>query len=321
MSNSNMKMIKKDDGDDDRIIKAIIEEELVRGREFANQLRQLIVINKTNNNNEVNSAYHHNHLLSNVISSFANTLSLLNKYPIHPINQSSSSSSSPNNNDDLMQMQPPQPQQLHSRLLTYDQHICSTQPDRRGSYRRKRNMETWTEESEKEREEDGHQWRKYGQKAIQKEKYTRNYFRCTHKYEQGCQATKQVQKLQENPPLYRTTYYGCHTCTNLDTNNHILIMEEDGPNNTSSSSIFLSFDNSLPNPPTNPFFSSTTTQPPPPKMMKEEEDKEVGPSSSTHPVLDDSSNNNNSNICWEDLMMMMVMSHQEALYGFVDDEK
>lgn len=40
----------------------------------------------------------------------------------------------------------------------------------------------------------------------------RNYFRCTHKFDQGCQATKQVQKIQEDPPVFRTAYHGRHTC-------------------------------------------------------------------------------------------------------------
>lgn len=43
-------------------------------------------------------------------------------------------------------------------------------------------------------------------------KICRNYFRCTHKFDQGCEANKQVQRIQENPPLFRVTYYGHHTC-------------------------------------------------------------------------------------------------------------
>ncbi|XP_020971031.1 probable WRKY transcription factor 70 isoform X2 [Arachis ipaensis] len=329
-----MKMIMEDDDIVSREdgIKAIIEEELVRGREFADQLRQLIVINK-----EDDDSADHQWLLSNVLTSFANTLSLLNKYPIHPnpihLHQSSASSSSSHNSDLLiMQMQHPQ---IHPCLLTDDNHICKTPPppDTRGSYRRK-NIETWKKETENEREEDGHQWRKYGQKAIQNEKYTRNYFRCTHKYEQGCRATKQVQRIQEKPPLYRATYHGRHTCTNTDTtNNHVLIMEELDYPTSSSSSIFLSFDNSFPNPPTNPFLSSSSsslfpsTAPPLPAMMIVEEDRQVLPSTtSTHPVLDDSSRHHvvpilssseNNNICWDDMMMMAAMS--QVLYDSVDE--
>lgn len=42
----------------------------------------------------------------------------------------------------------------------------------------------------------------------------RCYFRCTHKYDQSCQAKKQVQRIQEDPPLYQTTYFRHHTCKN-----------------------------------------------------------------------------------------------------------
>lgn len=43
----------------------------------------------------------------------------------------------------------------------------------------------------------------------------RNYYRCTHKFDQGCKAIKHVQRIREHPPLYRTTYFGHHTCKNL----------------------------------------------------------------------------------------------------------
>ena len=42
----------------------------------------------------------------------------------------------------------------------------------------------------------------------------RNYYRCTHKTDQGCQATKQVQQISENPTKYRIIYHGKHTCKN-----------------------------------------------------------------------------------------------------------
>ncbi|XP_057463775.1 WRKY DNA-binding transcription factor 70-like isoform X3 [Actinidia eriantha] len=40
----------------------------------------------------------------------------------------------------------------------------------------------------------------------------RSYYRCTHKHDQCCKATKQVQTIQEDPPMYQTTYFGHHTC-------------------------------------------------------------------------------------------------------------
>lgn len=51
----------------------------------------------------------------------------------------------------------------------------------------------------------------------------RSYFRCTHKFDQGCQASKQVQQVQDDPPLYRTTYNGQHTCDKLPLNHHHIL--------------------------------------------------------------------------------------------------
>ncbi|KAF8652530.1 hypothetical protein HU200_062729 [Digitaria exilis] len=60
--------------------------------------------------------------------------------------------------------------------------------------------------------EDGHAWRKYGQKEIQNSKYPKAYFRCTHKYDQQCAAQRQVQRCDEDPDAFRVTYIGVHTC-------------------------------------------------------------------------------------------------------------
>ncbi|KAF3783929.1 putative WRKY transcription factor 70 [Nymphaea thermarum] len=61
-------------------------------------------------------------------------------------------------------------------------------------------------------EEDGYAWRKYGQKDILGSKFPRSYFRCTHKFDQGCPAIKQVQRLDHNPSLLQITYMSSHTC-------------------------------------------------------------------------------------------------------------
>ncbi|KAF9680113.1 hypothetical protein SADUNF_Sadunf06G0086400 [Salix dunnii] len=86
--------------------------------------------------------------------------------------------------------------------------------DRRGCYKRRKSSHSWTNDTST-LTDDGHAWRKYGQKVILNAKYPRNYFRCTHKYDQHCQATKQVQRVGEEPILFRTTYLGHHTCKNL----------------------------------------------------------------------------------------------------------
>ena len=43
--------------------------------------------------------------------------------------------------------------------------------------------------------------------------YCRGYYRCTHRHAQGCLATKQVQKSDEDPTIFEVTYRGRHTCS------------------------------------------------------------------------------------------------------------
>lgn len=40
----------------------------------------------------------------------------------------------------------------------------------------------------------------------------RSYYRCTHRYTQGCLATKQVQKSEEDSSIFEVTYKGRHSC-------------------------------------------------------------------------------------------------------------
>ncbi|KAI9160016.1 hypothetical protein LWI28_004284 [Acer negundo] len=61
--------------------------------------------------------------------------------------------------------------------------------------------------------DDGFSWRKYGQKDILGAKHPRGYYRCTHRLVQGCLATKQVQRSDEDPMILEITYRGRHTCT------------------------------------------------------------------------------------------------------------
>ncbi|XP_006291218.2 probable WRKY transcription factor 70 [Capsella rubella] len=81
---------------------------------------------------------------------------------------------------------------------------------KRGCYKRKKRAETWTMHSTVL--DDEFSWRKYGQKEILNAKFPRSYFRCTHKFTQGCKATKQVQKMELEPKMFSITYMGTHTC-------------------------------------------------------------------------------------------------------------
>ncbi|TVU50620.1 EcWRKY-5 [Eragrostis curvula] len=61
---------------------------------------------------------------------------------------------------------------------------------------------------------DGHQWRKYGEKKLSNSNFPRFYYRCTYKNEMKCAATKQVQqKDTSDPPLFSVTYFNQHTCS------------------------------------------------------------------------------------------------------------
>ncbi|KAK3135989.1 hypothetical protein QOZ80_5BG0426270 [Eleusine coracana subsp. coracana] len=62
--------------------------------------------------------------------------------------------------------------------------------------------------------DDGHQWRKYGEKKLSNSNFPRFYYRCTYKNELKCAATKQVQqKDTSDPPLFSVTYFNHHTCS------------------------------------------------------------------------------------------------------------
>lgn len=88
---------------------------------------------------------------------------------------------------------------------------------------------------------DEYSWRKYGQKEIHGSKFPRSYFRCTHKYDQGCQATKQVQKSEDDPSLLMITYIGEHTCS---PNIYNIVPNLAKPSNSSEPSI-ISFGSNI----------------------------------------------------------------------------
>ncbi|KAI4989524.1 hypothetical protein ZWY2020_036841 [Hordeum vulgare] len=60
--------------------------------------------------------------------------------------------------------------------------------------------------------DDGYSWNKYGQKDIVGSKHPRCYYRCVHRHDKGCQATKQVQRSDSDTQLFDVVYHGEHTC-------------------------------------------------------------------------------------------------------------
>ncbi|KAG5092442.1 hypothetical protein AAZX31_18G194300 [Glycine max] len=235
-------------------------EELLRGRDCAKQLRS--VINGSCEDGSSTTPSFAEQLVKEVLMSFTNSLSFLKNNPTSESHDVSNVQvcESPKSEDS-------QESNCKSSIIK----------ERRGCYKRRRTEQTWEKESEAPID-DGHQWRKYGQKEILSAKFPRNYYRCTHKFDQGCQATKQVQRVQEEPILYKTTYYGLHTCKNLA--NPEIILD---PMSPSSSSKFLSFDNSFPTPSKQecPFLSSSNL----PSSVKGECKEEVPPSTSSNHYL------------------------------------
>ncbi|KAJ3676501.1 hypothetical protein LUZ60_003913 [Juncus effusus] len=100
--------------------------------------------------------------------------------------------------------------------------------------------------------DDGRAWRKYGQKRILNSNNPRSYFRCTHKFDQGCQALKQVQKSDEDPNIFITTYTGNHTCKNP----YSLFQLPSSPHESNGNSCFISFGSCT----TNPFGNNKMNQ-------------------------------------------------------------
>ncbi|KAL2339487.1 hypothetical protein Fmac_007427 [Flemingia macrophylla] len=163
--------------------------ELVQGHDYASQLKFLL-----QNPVDPPAFLSAKELVSNVLRSFSQTLSVLNSP--HEVAREDASQVVASG--------------IHPRSEDSTERSLPLPKERRGSYKRRRTEQTWTIVSQTT--DDNHAWRKYGQKEILNSQFPRSYFRCTRKYDQNCRATKQVQRIQENPDMYNITYIGFHTC-------------------------------------------------------------------------------------------------------------
>ncbi|KAK4268395.1 hypothetical protein QN277_025060 [Acacia crassicarpa] len=206
--------------------------ELERGREFANQFQRLMFRGVDQEDDDkvkgltTSSA---EDLAAKVLDSFTNTVSLFNH---HSADSSIASSSYPH--------LPAQTDESHESPKTKSPTTIKDQTRSSPKKRKSAQIQTWVEESKMSPKEDWHAWRKYGQKLIRNAKHPRNYYRCTHKQDQGCEAMKHVQQIQDDPPLFRTTYFGHHTCPS-PLNPLIFLDSHDLINSTSD--FILSFEN------------------------------------------------------------------------------
>ncbi|KAI3408973.1 uncharacterized protein J3R85_019922 [Psidium guajava] len=197
-------------------------EELLRGQESAKQLRDLFTALSRGAGGDARHPASAGDLVVKVLRSFDKTLSLL-------------SGADP---DEVSQV-PVKACRVKSEY-SEESSKTSVPRDRRGCYKRRKTSDTRTR-LDSSLIDDGYQWRKYGQKAILNSEFPRSYFRCTHKIDQGCQASKQVQKIEEDPPVYRTIYQGHHTCRNLALKLPPLVLDSPRPRD---SSVLLSFNTS-----------------------------------------------------------------------------
>ncbi|KAK2657991.1 hypothetical protein Ddye_011043 [Dipteronia dyeriana] len=190
-------------------------EELVKGRDFALQLRRILnkLSSENNNDDDGDGVVLDQDLVLKILSSFTNSLSILKNcgggggghgyQSDHEVSQIQTNAT--HLNWDGRKSEDSGDSSKTSSIVN---------KDRRGCYKRRKCSDLEIKDSPN-LVDDGYAWRKYGQKDIQNAKYPRNYFRCTHKHDQGCLATKQVQRIEEDPPLYRTTYSGRHSCKNI----------------------------------------------------------------------------------------------------------
>lgn len=181
------------ESESDSAKKREIIKHLVEGHEAASQLKVLL-------ENPFETQHSLSSLANNVLRSFTEALSIINSSPEPGF--SANEVAHPNLVNSGENGSPAADAGNESKKIS--------QKGGRGRYNRRKSALAWTIVSCNT--DDDHAWRKYGQKEIMNSEFPRSYFRCSHKYDQGCGATKQVQRDQENPDVYQITYIGIHTC-------------------------------------------------------------------------------------------------------------
>ncbi|KZV21888.1 hypothetical protein F511_05578 [Dorcoceras hygrometricum] len=165
--------------------------ELSQGREFANQLQKELTPAATSREA---CAF----LLERILYSYNNALTLLDHMAFlghgqHPSNNSVSSEGTHQSEASLTDSK----EQVHVSKKR------KTQPKRSEQVRVCSRTGV---------ENDGYNWRKYGQKNILGTRHPRAYYRCTYRHTQGCLATKQVQQTDGSHSTFDLIYRGIHTC-------------------------------------------------------------------------------------------------------------
>ncbi|MED6182563.1 hypothetical protein PIB30_029556 [Stylosanthes scabra] len=194
---------------------ASIVGELMQGKEFAKKLFDHFNSSSSPSSSTSSSSSSHESneaLIEKILSTYEKALTMLNNTNIMMKDSSHCSSSSLANGTTKNEV-------LEKEVVA---------PKNKEVSKKRKTMSMWTKQVKvclgttaiDGSMEDGHSWRKYGQKDILGAKFPRGYYRCTHRHVQGCLATKQVQKSDEDPNVLEITYKGRHTCIH-QVNNHL----------------------------------------------------------------------------------------------------
>ncbi|EXB62209.1 putative WRKY transcription factor 46 [Morus notabilis] len=167
--------------------------ELIQGKELAKQLM--------NHLQPFSSPEKRNFLVGKILSSYEKALSMLKT--------SGTDQSKPFESPHSLDNTSP-------RSVIFDQDYSK----HRDVFKKRKVLPRWTEQVKvcmgtgpEGPLEDGYSWRKYGQKDILGANHPRGYYRCTRRNAQGCLATKQVQRSDQDSSLFEVTYRGRHTCS------------------------------------------------------------------------------------------------------------
>ncbi|KAG6539191.1 probable WRKY transcription factor 70 [Zingiber officinale] len=179
-----------DRGSSWQMVKMMVIEELLKGQDSATRLQALLQFEESPLLGNSSGGNPMMELVAEVIETFSGAITLLGKEttPEAPLAQASSD-------------------EQKSEISCMKRKI---QTPRRSGYRRRSHPYTCRTVITKEIE-DGYTWRKYGQKIIYGTTHQRSYYRCSHKFDRGCQATRQVQKT-EDASMFTIIYMGEHTC-------------------------------------------------------------------------------------------------------------
>ncbi|CAI0423757.1 unnamed protein product [Linum tenue] len=235
-------------------------QELLKGRDFTCQLSLLLSLDSKQSFIARSGGGCAEDLVGKILSTFTHTISLLNT------TAATATATKAESSDEVSQLGP--------RKSESSSGDTDSNPSTRFS-RKVAASRSWVKES-RTLVDDGYAWRKYGQKKILESDFPRHYYRCTHKFDHNCPATKQIQMLQDRPnPLYRTTYSAHHTCNNhFTTSSHQHFLMDSAVDSTASCHLISFSNNSTTT--TTPFLASlsgsSSAATPAPSVVKQQQE-------------------------------------------------